>query len=131
MTAFGQRAALQAIKVQRIGFRHGTRFEAVKARPGALPFRSELVLSFQQRYFVFYSQFLAFKFVEEKIVGVRPLIFFIDFVFERQVFDSQSFDVLLNRHLRPPQARRYGDMVTLHAPICQANRQGAGDKIES
>jgi len=89
------------------------------------------VLSFQQRYFVFYSQFLAFKFVEAEVVGVRPLIFFIDFVFERQVFDSQSFDVLLNRHLRPPQARRYGDMVTLHAPFCQANRQGAGDKIES
>jgi hypothetical protein len=35
MTAFGQKAAMQAIKVQRIGFRHGTRFEAVKARPAA------------------------------------------------------------------------------------------------
>ncbi len=33
MTGLGRRPALQALEVQGIGFRHGTNFEAVKARP--------------------------------------------------------------------------------------------------
>lgn len=40
------------------------------------------VPGFEQRYFVFYSQFLAFKFDDAEAVGVRTLIFFIDFVLE-------------------------------------------------
>ena len=55
---------------------------ARNARPGRRRMVRGLGLDLERRYFVFYSQFLAFKFSESEIVGVRSLTFVFDFLLE-------------------------------------------------
>lgn len=83
--------------------------------------KGNLVFGFELRYFVFYSQFLTFKFGKSDVVGVRPLVFVANFLLERQVSGTQSFDMLMNRHLCPPEACHPIVMVPLFTALCQAN----------
>ena len=46
------------------------------------PIETRLAASLEQRYFVFYSQFLTFKFADAEVVGMGPLIFFFNFMLE-------------------------------------------------
>lgn len=56
------------------------------------------------RYFVLDAELFAFKFKYSEIVGMRPVLFFVDCVFDGRVFGPQRRDTLICWHSEPPMS---------------------------